>query len=282
MEAKFISALAVLGMAMFSVPASASAAKADIGPCQRAAFFGAHGVNEGAAGTTTGTDHWGTAVELVFKQLQWSLDAAHEPLPEAESVSYPRVTIDPKSWQQDFQAATAWVVANYGSGQLVKQLKAEHEACPDQAFVISGYSQGAWVVDKALHTLHSTSRAEDLAILHQIKYVFVMGDPAFPAEPSEPNGGEGIATRYDHGYSWDDYYANGLPRGVFVSMSFKADPICDNTGGSDINDTSLEVHASGYFTTPVICDTGGGDLDNLTYPVARCGGSTMAAMPYMA
>ena len=102
-------------------------------------------------------------------------------------MSYPSVTIDPKaaSWVEKTQAVAAWLRANYGSGQLVNQLQAEHEACPDQSFVISGYSQGAWVVDKALHILYSTPKipflgAEDLAILHQIKYVFLYGRPSLP------------------------------------------------------------------------------------------------------
>ena len=105
-----------------------------------------------------------------------------------------------------------------------------------------------------------------------------MGDPAYPAYTG--GGVGGIATRYGYGYSWNDYYANGLTRGAFMSKCFIADPVCSSTTG--ISDTSIQVHAYGYFTTPVICDTGGGDLDNLTYPVARCGGSTMAAMPYLA
>ena len=289
MKAKFISVLAVLAtaalsLAAFAVPAIASAAKAGVTPCQRAIFFGAHGLGEGAAGTAPGTAHWGSRVELVFRQFQWSLMAAHKPLPEDVSVNYPQVNIDPKAtaWRQFFQANTARNVANSGSGQLVKQLQAEHKACPSQAFVISGYSQGAWVVDKALHNLYSTSKnqslgAEARAILHQIKFVFLMGDPAFPPDAA-PNGGYGIATGLDFGYSKADYNNNGLSQGAFMSECLTGDPICNTIHGiSDISDTSLNVHKFGYEHKNVICDTGGGNLDNLSYPLARCGGSTMAA-----
>jgi hypothetical protein len=287
MKAKLIAVLPVLGMVAFAVPSSASAAKAGVTPCQRAAFFGAHGVNEGAAGTGPWKSHWGTAVQTVFRQFQDSLAAAHKPLPEGASVSYPRVNIasDTKSWvqsvEQDAGAVSAAAVAKYGSFQLELQLKKEHKACPDQAFVIAGYSQGAWVVDKALHVLQIDSKipslgAEALAILHQIKYVFLMGDPAYPAYLGVNCGPGGIVTSHCLGYSWDDYWNNGLSRGSFESMCFKADPICTSSVG--INDETIKVHATWYFQKPVICDTGGGDLDNLTYPVARCGGSTMAGI----
>jgi hypothetical protein len=58
------------------------------------------------------------------------------------------------------------------SAQLTTILIAHHNVCPDQQFILMGYSQGAWVI-------HTTIEALEPSLREQIKAVVLYGDPLF-------------------------------------------------------------------------------------------------------
>lgn len=95
--------------------------------------------------------------------------------------------------------------------------------------MLAGYSEGAWVIDKALHTIASDGGPEARPLLEQIKGVYLMGDPArFPED-----GGQGIATYFHDGYATtNEYYDDGDGKllGDIQSTCLNDDPICQYDG----------------------------------------------------
>jgi hypothetical protein len=62
-----------------------------------------------------------------------------------------------------------------GVNYLVQELKSDSVACPDQKFILAGYSQGAMVVHEALNQL--SSEGSELALPQKIAAVLLLADP---------------------------------------------------------------------------------------------------------
>lgn len=98
--------------------------------------------------------------------------------------------------------------ANTAATALVDQLYDTYLNCSDETrYLIVGYSQGAWAIDKALRLiLAPASRYTGMA--NQIAGVLLMGDPAWPVSDRWP-GRQGIATTFGRGVT-DPYYPEPL------------------------------------------------------------------------
>jgi Cutinase len=278
MRVRLACALAVLSISAvtletFTIPASASesAPTTPPQPCQKNMFFGAHGLDQGSNGTATGPDHWGSAIDQVWNQFKAEQTSSY-----AESVSFNKITFkypEKKQFTLYRQLAQVAIETNNAGRGLQAQLVAAHAACPDGAIVLTGYSQGAWVIDRALRNLAAASKipvlgAENLATLKQVAGVFLMGDPAWP-EGVNTSGGSGIINSAPFHVASvlqyktkADYTANGIPSSDFWSVCVSGDPICDYDGKQSDIAPRLHIHIDDYTIynlpkTPSVAQRGG-------------------------
>jgi hypothetical protein len=115
------------------------------------------------------------------------------------------------------------------AASLVDQMWTAYTNCGDStSFVLTGYSQGAWLIDIALRQLAADGPAGK-AVLADTKGVFLMGDPAWPQTTQNPHRA-GIATWAGKGYSSaQSYLANGVSNFRSMCVSYPDghfDPIC--------------------------------------------------------
>jgi hypothetical protein len=126
-----------------------------------------------------------------------------------------------------------------GVTKLSNVLIAQHATCPDQKFVIVGYSQGAWVTGEVLAGLDPT-------LLSQVAAVVLLGDPKlwwrdpdlegiatkFPQIPplaGFPGGGGPRQPRYMPGMTdWMTRPSQAVSF-PFHSYCYAQDPICNAT-----------------------------------------------------
>jgi hypothetical protein len=248
------SLMALLALPSLALAAPPPAMAAPQASCSEVYFFGAHGVNEGSAGTKPNTAHWGAQVNAVWNAFVSNLD------PNAAigiSANYRRSVVDlPKPWGPGLpKGPSPWATlldqflslthaTSTGASALAGQMWNTYLACPDSSFVVAGYSQGAWAVDRALRLL-SADGPVGKAVLADVKGVFLMGDPAWAnATPHQL----GIASAFGEGYKNEAaYLANGIRESRFFSICAGADPICDWVGKSGLK-KSIGAHISAYTT----------------------------------
>jgi hypothetical protein len=215
-----LSAAFVLALGMVSVPASAQAAPH---PCPRVEFLGLHGLNEGDVGTFPKEEYWGKTIQSVWDNFEphFTSIPAH-----ATAISYPRFILTPAKF---YNVARVETSADFAAAVL--QAAILNLQGRNYCIVIAGYSQGAWAVDKAIRSLGgSTDQTERLA-LHNVVGIFLMGDPAWPAQDSYPDR-MGLATRFQRGYgSMTEYLNNEMSNDAFASICATygdggSDPVC--------------------------------------------------------
>ena len=271
-----VTLVATLLSAMFLIPSSmAAVAQAS---CSPVLFLGAHGVGEGASGTTPNSAHWGGTVQQVWNTFyQNGVDAV------AEAVSYPKVPAPTNLTGKT--ALEKWVIGSLapssitGNQSLINDLTNTYSACPTTLFVLAGYSQGAWIIDYVLHYLNTVKGhgTEPKKILANVKGVFLMGDPAWPKTTQTPKL-EGVVNYYASSvapvapnsvYPTEKaYVANGLPIADFWSICAGGDPICLYDGSQSDLEKNIGIHEHAYSSgSPSVADDGGNWL------ATRIGGS---------
>jgi hypothetical protein len=241
--------LAPLSLTLMVPPPAMAASTAT---CTQVYFYGVHGLNEGSSGKTPGTPHWGMQVNAVWNAFVSNLDPGAA---TALSANYPESVVDlPKPWGPGLpKGPSPWTTlfnqilslpsaTNSGAAVLATQMWDRYFTCPDASLVVAGYSQGAWVIDKALRMLSADGPAGK-AVLGNVKGVFLLGDPAWAN--STPHQ-QGIASKFGKGYgSAAAYLANGIPKSRFFSICAAADPICNWSGISGL-EHNLSVHVNAY------------------------------------
>lgn len=199
---------AVLLAVVISIP-QASAASAAESPgkstCPDIKFFGVHGTNEDGP-KFPGDDLAGVGdtVLTVWRSFSESHNGTSAVL---EAVDFPKSTLDislPPSERQvaiklkqllDLEAG-----ADRAAKALSNQMWATYQRCGTRTrYVLVGYSQGAWAIDKALRG--GGGLTPNLpAMLDLVAGVYLMGDPAWPRSDQWP-GRQGLATLVGHGVS---------------------------------------------------------------------------------
>jgi len=250
---RIIAALATIAAPMsLALVASPPAMAASAATCTQVYFYGVHGLNEGSSGKAPGTAHWGMQVNAVWNALVSNLDPGAA---TAKSADYPESVVDfPQPWGPGlpkgpspwstllYQILSLPSATNAGAAALASQMWDRYFTCPDASLVVAGYSQGAWVIDKALRMLSADGPAGK-AVLGNVKGVFLMGDPAWAnSTPYQ----QGVASKFDEGYSnAPAYLANGIPKSRFFSICAGADPICNWSGIGGL-EHNISVHINAY------------------------------------
>jgi predicted esterase len=145
----------------------------------------------------------------------------------AEAVGFQKSVVDLNahfslSWENNLldaanlvgQVAQLEGGADQGSSALRDQLWSIYQDCGVQTrYVLVGYSQGAWAIDKFLRGQPENPVLP--VLLEQTAGVFLMGDPAWPVDSQWP-GRQGLATWAHHGVS--DPYVHTAVANRFQSM----------------------------------------------------------------
>ncbi|MFE9967509.1 cutinase family protein [Streptomyces sp. NPDC005525] len=162
-------------------------------------FIGAHGLNE---------DWKSTTISNTWKSFNPARrgDAPH-------SLHYPKMKVS-QFFNSEVVGAQAVSATTVGAGFLNKEISAVRASCSSARFVLAGYSEGAWVIDRYLRQKH------DYELRDVVAAVVLYGDP------QQDNGseGKGIAQRYGHGVS-SPYIPSELSDRVKTFCNDR-DPIC--------------------------------------------------------
>jgi hypothetical protein len=236
--ARFFLALA-LSAGMAGVPASAEAAPPS---CPRVMFLGLHGLNEGGRGAghgrggdTPDLDHWGVPVDSTWR---WFVDHyGNNPSPaEVQGKAVPYARLNVSLWNPVEAANVLLIQARTEVAviRLKEQIIAFRALCQTTtAIVLAGYSQGAWVVDKAVRLLGTSKDINERLALRSVVGVFLMGDPAWPHTQVGAETRAGMATWIGAGYPDKDrdYLKNELSTDEFQSICLglsngQIDPLC--------------------------------------------------------
>jgi hypothetical protein len=235
--ARFFLAL-TLAVGMASVPASAEAAPTS---CPRVMFLGLHGLNEGGRGAghgrggdTPDLDHWGVPVDSTWRNFVAHYGNNPNPAEvQGKAVSYARLNVSLWNPVEVANVLLAPVRTDVAAARLKKQIIAFHTSCQTRtAIVLAGYSQGAWVVDKTVRLLGTSTDIKEREALRSVVGVFLMGDPAWPPTQVGTDTRAGIATWSGKGYKDEyDYLDNELSHNKFQSICLglsngKIDPVC--------------------------------------------------------
>lgn len=185
--------------------------------CPEYFVVGVRGSNEGPGDTgNSGIDAMGFTVAQLIGVASKIIPAANT---EYVGIPYPA---------QLLPIAQYPISVQQGVETLVTTLKAEFAKCPDAKIGVAGYSQGANVVNDALHSLES-----DTAILDNIKAVLLLADPE-----NDPNQNYDVFITLDGLPATVTAYqgilgAQILPsqvRGVTSSFCLQGDIVCDFAG----------------------------------------------------
>lgn len=276
--ARFFLAL-TLAVGMASVPASAEAAPTS---CPRVMFLGLHGLNEGGRGAghgrggdTPDLDHWGAPVDSTWR---WFVDHyGKNPSPaevQGKAVPYGRLNV---SLSNPVDAANIFLIqarTELAVITLKKQIIALRALCQTTtAIVLAGYSQGAWVVDKAVRQLGTSKDINERLALRSVIGVFLMGDPAWPPTQVGAETRAGMATWLDRGYKdKDDYLNNELSTDEFQSICLglgngQIDPVCMGLKSGNRWPDDIGVHL--VYIENGVTRRGGDFLYSLTLPGGR-------------
>ncbi|MET8331754.1 cutinase family protein [Streptomyces sp. NPDC005181] len=194
--------------------------------CRDIYFFGGHGLGEG------GVEDWGETVQDVFdKYLRGIRDADPDVAVGGESIGYPRTEFPDwvKLVRERFSNGQEEVIN--GAIALNNQLTERYRACPNEHFVLAGYSEGAWVIHLYLKNLGTR-------VLDRIAGVALLGDPQYR--------GTGVIPKWYSNHAITPYFSPAIEDRVAswcVSYDLPAakrtvfDPVCHYSGlgpGSDL------------------------------------------------
>jgi cutinase len=113
-----------------------------------------------------GTDEPGTLGSVVGDPVYAALRRTLDMTTTAYRVNYP--------------AKLSVASVDRGSVDLVAHVEHAAKACPDQRFILVGYSQGAYVVDSSLRTGWPTGALLPPALSPRIAAVLLFGNPLHP------------------------------------------------------------------------------------------------------
>ncbi|GIH22250.1 hypothetical protein Aph01nite_05600 [Acrocarpospora phusangensis] len=156
----------VLSVLLAGLPATGAAAE----ECARVGFIGVKGSGEDPDPEDNAHRNMGAPVhrlaEVLAERLGENLWVEFYP-----GIDYPAVTVQELGEQFRETPGTADSVVS-GQIALLAKLNEITETCPDQQFVLAGYSQGAMVIKNALNGLNPTG-----PMAKRIKAVVLYSDP---------------------------------------------------------------------------------------------------------
>jgi hypothetical protein len=233
-------------MTLYLIPMEASAATPS---CPDIKFFGVHGTNEDGPGLPD--DEFLGLGETVWNVWQsFSERAAIADSRAVEAVDFPRTTADlPGSLRSlpvfIHQLSQVEPGADQAAAALREQISDTYISCGAQTrYLLVGYSQGAWAIDKALRANLAPGPLSQSAE-SQVAGILLLGDPAWP--PNEPYADKkGVAvsllSRGVSGPYAPDRFAD---RFVSYCVSYDGDvydPICWYDGDFDHLKRDLSAH----------------------------------------
>jgi hypothetical protein len=165
-------------------------------------FIGAHGLNE---------DWKSRTIEKTWKSFNAAPRRNASNL-KMVSLRYPKMTVS-QFFRNEVVGSQAVSATAVGVGFLNKEIRTARVSCSSTRFVLAGYSEGAWIIDRYLRQNH------DYKLRNVIASVVLYGDP----QADGPNG-QGLARRYGHGVS-SPYIPSELSDRV-RTFCYDRDPIC--------------------------------------------------------
>lgn len=164
-----IAALVAAGLLPVAVPTAAA------GQCADVLFLGARGSGQpgpGAHGgwspTAVDPNGLGGTVRASLSRFRQALSARRSIA--VVSLDYPAERVSTRAWHTP--GHSYWAGLELGVSGAAAQLRRAAVSCPDQRFVLSGYSQGAMV----LHRLVRRLDAHDPDLLARVDAVLLIGD----------------------------------------------------------------------------------------------------------
>ncbi|WP_329543960.1 PE-PPE domain-containing protein [Streptomyces sp. NBC_01356] len=166
-------------------------------------FIGAHGLNE---------DWKSTTIEKTWKSF-YSAPRRNAPNPKMTSLLYPKMTVS-QFFRNEVVGSQAVSATTVGVGFLNKEIKSAQANCSSTRFVLAGYSEGAWIIDRYLRQNH------DYNLRSVVAGVLLYGDPQADNGSKE----QGLARRYGYGVSGP--YVPSELSDRFKTFCYDHDPIC--------------------------------------------------------
>jgi virginiamycin B lyase len=244
--AGLVGVAAMIGHSGVQVPAA---------KCTGALFLGARGTNEPGPGTpgwkqnSDKHDPLGLGAPIVSLRAAWLDDLAGRMTVQTKSVIYNSTDVRtllsaPKTYFSDLKAGVTWTV---------KYLKGQASACPQQAIILAGYSQGAMVMHKVLHQLAPGILARVRAAVLIADGYRLQTDTEVAGFGSAPIGTSGIAEERANGFchisqcSFAPFDASTGAR--VVSVCNANDIVCDPHHGHLAE--GIPIHLGYAGTAPV-------------------------------
>lgn len=227
------------GLCIAAVPSSeeaVTASHAEQGVCADNLFIGVHGVSEVA----TPDNMWmgGTVFRFYNNYVRPAADASRTSiLGTGVGSPYLGVAITELIGQAGIGADVPEDVANGVSGLKDQIDTALSAGCGDQDIILSGYSEGAWVINEFL------SQHQDLA--KNLEAIVLFGDPQF--DGCNPNKSESC-NRYVQRSTNGDGVVRALAPKLAVSPYVPAPLITPDPGDDDAN-TELQENTVSYCSS---------------------------------
>ncbi|MFF6783757.1 cutinase family protein [Streptomyces sp. NPDC012510] len=191
-------------------------------------FIGAHGLNE---------DWQSTTIDKTWQSFN-SAPRSNGPSLKMISLRYPKMTVS-QFFRNEVVGSEAVSATTVGVGFLNKEIRNARASCPSTRFVLAGYSEGAWIIDRYLRQKH------DYNYRDVIDGVVLYGDP----QADNGSKGQGLARRYGYGVS-DPYIPDELG-GRVKTFCYDHDPICGN--GYESQSTDAQMRAALVCSSDAEC-----------------------------
>lgn len=171
----------MVGFFLLLYTLSPGAASAE-GSCPDIKFFGAHGANEDGPGVVG--DRYSGVGETVWNI--WQEFSKRPDIPGSrviEAVDFPKSPVeipvqDVVTFASQIQGLEPG--ADVAAAALAEQVFDTYVACGDETdYVLVGYSQGAWAIDKALRQGLAPAPLRS-SVEAQVSAILLLGDPVFP------------------------------------------------------------------------------------------------------
>ena len=251
---------ATLAVAVLCMRGTADAASP--APCSDVLVLGARGSGQEASGTTAdGGSGMGPQVFGVHQRLVADLPGVSV---TGVAVYYPArgveaIALDPGAYFSGLEE---------GVRSVRGTLRRQAAACPDQRFVLAGYSQGAMVMHRAVQDLIASPTARSQDLRSRIDGVILIADGDRRADDRVTSLGSAVGGR---GISYADPAVSGVRgtrfpaswRSKVVSVCNEADVICDYRGL-----LQQDSHGTGGVTVHIKSYTGAADVQHAADLVA--------------
>jgi cutinase len=213
--------------------------------CADVLFVGARGSGEAGPGDIgwkgTKSDPYGMGGPVVSVYNRVKSDFAGDYSMKVESVSYEANGVQtilhaPHEYFNGLSTGVTWTEGILG-GMARK--------CPNQAIILSGYSQGAMVMHRVLHDLGNT--ASGRKILARVYSALLIGDgdqvpyDNYVRFGSAGKGADGLGHRY---VAWSHTSGAKFSKSVgarVLEVCNRYDPVCDSTP-NDVNLLYIVIH----------------------------------------